>query len=48
MSCVSNRKGDTELQGELLLGGVDPALFSGPINWLPVTVKGYWQIRMDR
>ncbi|KAM9705869.1 nothepsin [Menidia menidia] len=33
--------------GELLLGGKDEALFSGPINWLPVTAKGYWQIKMD-
>lgn len=37
-----------KLQGELLLGGIDEALFNGPINWLPVTAKGYWQIKMDR
>lgn len=35
-------------EGELLLGGVDAALHSGPINWVPVTSKGYWQIKMDR
>lgn len=35
-------------QGELLLGGMDQALFAGPINWLPVTAKGYWQITVDR
>uniref|UniRef100_A0A671W7B0 Nothepsin n=1 Tax=Sparus aurata TaxID=8175 RepID=A0A671W7B0_SPAAU len=34
-------------EGELLLGGTDEAMFTGPINWLPVTVKGYWQIKMD-
>ncbi|XP_029283853.1 cathepsin E-like [Cottoperca gobio] len=34
-------------EGELLLGGTDEALYSGPINWLPVTVRGYWQIKMD-
>ncbi|KAL7370487.1 hypothetical protein ABVT39_002058 [Epinephelus coioides] len=34
-------------QGELLLGGTDEALYSGPINWLPVTAKRYWQIKMD-
>ncbi|XP_068442537.1 nothepsin [Clinocottus analis] len=33
--------------GELLLGGKDEALYSGPINWIPVTAKGYWQIRME-
>uniref|UniRef100_A0A3Q3WG49 Peptidase A1 domain-containing protein n=1 Tax=Mola mola TaxID=94237 RepID=A0A3Q3WG49_MOLML len=34
-------------QGELLLGGIDNALYTGPINWLPVTAKEYWQIKMD-
>ncbi|XP_072529317.1 nothepsin [Salminus brasiliensis] len=34
-------------EGELLLGGVDEDLFVHPINWIPVTVKGYWQIKMD-
>ncbi|KAK9525979.1 hypothetical protein VZT92_016642 [Zoarces viviparus] len=34
-------------QGELLLGGKDEALYSGPINWNPVTSKGYWQIKME-
>uniref|UniRef100_A0A3Q3DSH3 Nothepsin n=1 Tax=Hippocampus comes TaxID=109280 RepID=A0A3Q3DSH3_HIPCM len=33
--------------GELLLGGTDEALYHGPITWLPVTAKGYWQILMD-
>ncbi|TWW64421.1 T-complex protein 1 subunit beta [Takifugu flavidus] len=36
-----------KLQGELLLGGMDQDLFTGPINWLPVTTKGYWQITVD-
>uniref|UniRef100_A0A672GDU5 Cathepsin E-like n=1 Tax=Salarias fasciatus TaxID=181472 RepID=A0A672GDU5_SALFA len=33
--------------GELLLGGTDESLYVEPINWLPVTDKGYWQIKMD-
>lgn len=31
-----------------MLGGIDEALFTGPINWLPVTEKAYWQIKIDR
>jgi len=30
-----------------LLGGVDPAHFTGEHTWLPVTRKGYWQVAMD-
>lgn len=37
----------TSLGGELLLGGMDEELFIPPINWLPVTLKGYWQIKID-
>ncbi|CAB1346434.1 unnamed protein product [Coregonus sp. 'balchen'] len=39
-----SKSGDPE--GELLLGGMDEALYSGPINWNPVTLKSYWQIQM--
>ncbi|XP_071370936.1 nothepsin [Centroberyx affinis] len=42
-----SRKSGGDPDGELLLGGTDEALYSGPINWLPVTAKGYWQIKMD-
>ncbi|XP_008314383.1 nothepsin [Cynoglossus semilaevis] len=34
-------------EGELMLGGADQALYTEPINWIPVTAKGYWQIKMD-
>uniref|UniRef100_A0A3Q1G379 Nothepsin n=1 Tax=Acanthochromis polyacanthus TaxID=80966 RepID=A0A3Q1G379_9TELE len=37
----------TSPEGELLLGGIDEAMYTGPINWLPLTAKGYWQIKMD-
>lgn len=30
-----------------MLGGADQALYTEPINWIPVTAKGYWQIKMD-
>ncbi|XP_056311342.1 nothepsin [Danio aesculapii] len=33
--------------GELLFGGVDESRFIPPINWIPVTQKGYWQIKLD-
>ncbi|XP_041819471.1 nothepsin [Chelmon rostratus] len=42
-----SRTSSSNPEGELLLGGTDQALYTGPINWLPVTAKGYWQIKMD-
>ncbi|XP_040277778.1 cathepsin E [Bufo bufo] len=33
--------------GELLFGGYDTSRFSGQLNWVPVTVHGYWQIQVD-
>ncbi|XP_078128766.1 nothepsin [Sander vitreus] len=44
---LSRRTSSSNPEGELLLGGTDKSLYSGPINWLPVTAKGYWQIKMD-
>lgn len=46
--CSYRRTSSGSPEGELLLGGKDEALYSGPINWLPVTAKGYWQIKMER
>ncbi|XP_074482119.1 nothepsin [Sebastes fasciatus] len=45
--CLSRKTSSGYPEGELLLGGKDEALYSGPINWLPVTAKAYWQIKMD-
>lgn len=38
---------DDSYGGELILGGIDNSLFKGPIHWIPLTDKGYWQIRLD-
>jgi len=33
--------------GELTLGGVDPAHYSGEFTYTPVTTPGYWQFGVD-
>ncbi|XP_063301199.1 cathepsin E-like [Pelobates fuscus] len=37
---------DSHYGGELIFGGVDNSLFKGPLHWVPVTEKRYWQIRI--
>ncbi|XP_070998694.1 cathepsin E-A-like isoform X2 [Oncorhynchus clarkii lewisi] len=44
---LSKSKMPRDPGGELLIGGMDEALYSGPINWNPVTLKSYWQIKMS-
>nr|XP_034979914.1 embryonic pepsinogen-like isoform X1 [Zootoca vivipara]XP_034979915.1 embryonic pepsinogen-like isoform X2 [Zootoca vivipara] len=37
-----------EASGSMVIfGGVDHSYFTGPINWIPVTQEGYWQIAVD-
>ncbi|GAB1867616.1 Lysosomal aspartic protease [Camponotus japonicus] len=43
-----NREISADLGGELILGGSDPAYYEGDFTYIPVTVKGYWQITIDR
>lgn len=42
-----NRNATDPNGGELLLGGVDDAKYTGDITYVPVTQKGYWQFKMD-
>uniref|UniRef100_A0A665TMN1 Cathepsin E-like n=1 Tax=Echeneis naucrates TaxID=173247 RepID=A0A665TMN1_ECHNA len=43
-----SRNSGSSPEGELLLGGADETKYSGPITWIPVTVKGYWQIKVGQ
>ncbi|XP_015676045.1 gastricsin-like [Protobothrops mucrosquamatus] len=33
--------------GELILGGIDPQMYTGEITWAPMTDQGYWQIGIE-
>uniref|UniRef100_A0A8I5T4U4 pepsin A n=1 Tax=Pongo abelii TaxID=9601 RepID=A0A8I5T4U4_PONAB len=31
----------------VIFGGIDSSYYTGSLNWVPVTVEGYWQITVD-
>jgi hypothetical protein len=35
------------VEGELLFGGINPARYTGPMNYVPISEKTYWQIKVD-
>nr|XP_033783890.1 cathepsin D [Geotrypetes seraphini] len=43
-----NRNPDAQPGGELVLGGTDPEHYSGDFNYLNISRKAYWEIRMDK
>ncbi|AGO10765.1 AaceriAGR407Cp [[Ashbya] aceris (nom. inval.)] len=34
-------------EGEIIFGGYDDTKFSGPLEWLPVTKKGFWEVEFN-
>lgn len=36
-----------ESEGELVLGGADPAHYTGPITYIPLTNETYWEFALD-
>ena len=42
-----NRDLEGEVGGELVFGGVDEKHFKGMHTYVPLTKKGYWQVRSE-
>ncbi|KAI5761284.1 CTSD protein [Gulo gulo luscus] len=43
-----NRDPGAQPGGELMLGGTDSKYYKGPLSYLNVTRKAYWQVHMER
>eukprot|EP00823_Brevimastigomonas_motovehiculus_P007894 TRINITY_DN708_c0_g1_i1.p1 TRINITY_DN708_c0_g1~~TRINITY_DN708_c0_g1_i1.p1 ORF type:complete len:381 (-),score=86.73 TRINITY_DN708_c0_g1_i1:280-1422(-) len=39
--------GDGCTTSELLLGGINPAKYTGAINWIPLSSESYWEFNLD-
>lgn len=42
-----NRNAEEDEGGELVFGGVDPSHYKGNHTYVPVTQKGYWQVKLQ-
>ncbi|XP_062949646.1 pepsin A-5 [Cynocephalus volans] len=38
---------DEESGSVVIFGGIDSSYYTGSLNWVPVSVEGYWQITVD-
>jgi hypothetical protein len=48
-SCFPSTVHSNEESGSVVMfGGIDSSYYSGSLNWVPVSVEGYWQITVDR
>lgn len=41
-----NRNPEDDIGGEVVFGGMDPKHYKGDHTYVPVTQKGYWQVRI--
>ena len=39
---------DDESGSVVQFGGIDSSYYTGTLNWVPISVEGYWQITVDR
>ena len=39
---------DDQSGSVVIFGGIDSSYYTGSLNWVPVSVEGYWQISVDR